>query len=252
MIGRVKIKTTASTSNVIFTNTERGFYDMIISIQNSLVNQTINIYDTEGNLVTEDPIPLNQSAKIIIKDVKIGKISFSDPNSYLIVISYTVKVTASGIPYIDIDYASANTVLSSAVEQQNIWQPLDNVSSIPVPSGKKWIIKSVQVYWTASETATQYVQFGLIPNGELVIPGSYTLIQQSISATSGDTYSAIWSVYAETSNFAMEQNSANNIYTFAMPKELEAYNSGYSLIAYSSEPTNTIFREVEYVEVNIQ
>ena len=99
-----KVKTVNSTSTVTFRNTSGSYYDMIISVQNQTIDQSINITDTEGNLVTENPIVLTVPAKVILKDVQVGTITFSDSNSYSIIISYLVKESASGIPYIDVDY----------------------------------------------------------------------------------------------------------------------------------------------------
>ncbi|MHB8303967.1 MAG: hypothetical protein ACYDC6_14230 [Acidobacteriaceae bacterium] len=107
-----KIKTVASTSKVDFQNISHSYYDMIISIQSSTINQTITMVDTEGINITEQPIVLTRSLKIIMKDQKIGSISFSDPNSYTIIISYSIKREAAGIPFIDFDYSTANTSVS--------------------------------------------------------------------------------------------------------------------------------------------
>ena len=108
-----RVKTVSSTSSVDFRNTSGAYYDMIISVQNQAINQSINITDTEGNLITEQPVVLTTSVKIILKDVKIGSILFSDTNSYNIIISYIVKREASGIPYIDFDYSTGNQNINS-------------------------------------------------------------------------------------------------------------------------------------------
>jgi hypothetical protein len=103
-----KIKTVSSTSKVDFQNISNSYYDMIISIQYSPVNQSINFVDTEGNQINDQPIVLTQSCKIILKDIQLGSISFSDPYIYSILISYSVKRESQGIPYIDFDFATAN------------------------------------------------------------------------------------------------------------------------------------------------
>ena len=82
-----KIKITASTSIINFMNISNSYYDMIISIQNSAVNQSVTMKDTEGNDITEQPVVLTTSVKIILKDVKIGSILFYDTTSYNIIIS---------------------------------------------------------------------------------------------------------------------------------------------------------------------
>ena len=75
-----KVKTVNSTSTVTFRNTSGSYYDMIISVQNQTIDQSINITDTQGNLITENPIVLTVPAKVILKDVQVGTISFSDAN----------------------------------------------------------------------------------------------------------------------------------------------------------------------------
>ena len=99
-----KVKTVNSTSTVTFRNTSGSYYDMIISVQNQTIDQSISITDTQGNLITENPIVLTVPVKVILKDVQLGTITFSDSNSYSIIISYLVKESANGIPYVDIDY----------------------------------------------------------------------------------------------------------------------------------------------------
>lgn len=252
MIGKIKVKTVSSTSDVDFRNTSNGYYDMIIMIQNTLVSQTINITDVEGNLITEQPMILTNSGKIIIKDIKIGSISFSDTNSYNIIISYIIKSEPSGIPYIDIDYSTGNiSVADSALSLKSVSSSFVNsiLYSLPVPSGKIWKIRSIAMEYKASVTQTNYWEISIIPPTALADYNSvYALLLPTIDATEGDIYSLLLSTSSP------DQSSSKLVNTtyqsrYILYKEIEV-NSNYSVYMESGEPTNNTDFTIEYEEVN--
>ena len=125
-----KVKTVNSTSTVTFRNTSGSDYDMIISVQNQTIDQSISITDTQGNLITEHPIVLTVPAKVIVKDVQVGTITFSDTNSYSIIISYLVKESANGIPYMDIDYQNGYIYTQEVGTPQLIKATTDTIYTV--------------------------------------------------------------------------------------------------------------------------
>lgn len=157
-----KIKTVNSTSTVTFTNISGSFYDMIIMIQSISINQTIVMKDTEGNDITENPLYVNQSCKIVCKDIKIGSISFLDPSVYNIFISYTVKRISSSDPYIDIDYATAFSLpalssyfSSNMVSDVTVSSTFEISNLLPaLLPGLKYRITQIGFSFTASSTAS--------------------------------------------------------------------------------------------------
>jgi hypothetical protein len=201
----VKIKSVSSTGTVDFRNTSKSYYDMIIMIQNSVVNQTITIKDTQGNEITEQPINIVKSAKIILKDIKIGSITFADSNTYSVVISYSVKLESSGIPYIDIDYQTGYQTTSqySVPIVLNTSFPVNAYLSIGPPKGQAWKIKYITMSWTAGATATVYPVARIYSSGETVVSSGLTYQRDGntdniplnniiyiyeLSETSGDIY----------------------------------------------------------------
>ena len=244
-----KIKTTPSTSTVTFTNISGSYYDMIISIQSTTINQTISMKDTEGNDITEQPIILTRSVKIILKDQKIGSMSFSDANSYTIIISYSVKREASGIPYIDFDYSTANTY-NQIVNNPNIYVNSFKSQTVltPVPQGKMWKIKSISLSFEASTTAT-YVLFIIMqpPSQTFLVPVVTNVISYStLAVTSSDTYDIYYSVYA-TDLASTDMGSSNYTSVFNLPHPIELYYN-WSLYIQSDEPTNGTSINIIYTE----
>lgn len=249
-----RVKTVSSTSNVDFRNTSNGYYDMIIMVQNTLVSQSINITDTEGNSITEEPIVLNNSAKIILKDIKIGSISFSDTNSYNIIISYTVKTELSGIPYIDIDYSTGNIEVSGTTTKLSTYQNTFTALSItenPVPPGKLWKIKSIAMQFVASATATYKFKIANIPPTNITNSNfaAYSIFDVSVDVTEGDIYSILLSEYATTQ--ASTEDSSIYLSSQRLYHALYIDTTYLGLFLQSDEPTNTTYYTIEYEEVNI-
>ena len=188
-----KIKITASTSIVNFMNISNSYYDMIISIQNSAVNQSVTMKDTEGNDITEQPVVLTTSVKIILKDVKIGSILFSDTNSYNIIISYIVKREASGIPYIDFDYSTGNQNINSTRKIYDFYSYSSGsfnsttfAASDFVPNGYIAHILGIFFEWDAKTTnSTTNIGLGIYVNG---VPNLYPVGYTTMNITSGDHY----------------------------------------------------------------
>ena len=188
-----KIKITASTSIVNFMNISNSYYDMIISIQNSAVNQSVTMKDTEGNDITEQPVVLTTSVKIILKDVKIGSILFSDTNSYNIIISYIVKREASGIPYIDFDYSTGNQNINSTRKIYDFYSYSSGsfnsttfAASDFVPNGYIAHILGIFFEWSAGTTnSTTEIGLYLQVNSSAK---SFLVGYTNMNITSGDTY----------------------------------------------------------------
>lgn len=249
-----KIKTVNSTSTVTFTNISGSYYDMIINIQSTTINQSIIIKDTEGNDITEQPIVLTRSVKIILKDQKIGYISFADTNSYTIIISYSVKREASGIPYIDFDYSTSNVYSQNIKKPATYQQTFTKDTTItPIPSGKMWKIKSIAMAFKSSTTETNYIAISIIPPNNFVGPSTdlvtatnvYTILFDGVSVTSGDIYSVLLSTI--TINKSSFLNG--NVYTTLqiLPTEIELF-SGYGVFLQSDEPANVTSYTIEYTE----
>ena len=251
-----KIKTVASTSKVDFQNVSRSFYDMIIMIQNPSVDQTINFVDIEGNQINDQPIILSQSCKIILKNQQIGSLTFSDSNIYNIIISYSVRRESLGIPYIDIDYASAN-VFTQNLKKPSTYQNTfkDYVLISPVPAGKAWKIKSIAMLFEASATQTDYLavaiippnningQYGLVANDE----NTYQIYADSLAATSGDDYSLLLSTI--TQNQAVSLQGGTHTIASLLPSEIEVFEN-YGIYLQTTELTNLTYYTIEYTEEN--
>ena len=188
-----KIKITASTSIVNFMNISNSYYDMIISIQNSAVNQSVTMKDTEGNDITEQPVVLTTSVKIILKDVKIGSILFSDTNSYNIIISYIVKREASGIPYIDFDYSTGNQNINSTRKIYDFYSYSSGSfnsttfsASDFVPNGYIAHILGIFFEWSAGTTnSSTHIGLELNVNN---LGNPYLIGYTTMDITGGDLY----------------------------------------------------------------
>lgn len=250
-----RVKTVSSTSSVDFRNTSGAYYDMIISVQNQTIDQSINITDTEGNLITEQPIVLTVPAKVILKDVKVGTLSFSDSNAYNIIISYIVKDVSSGIPYVDIDYQNGY-IYSQEVGSPNVINTTftaDTYYTVSPPAGKKWILRSIVLTWTAAATQTDYPQIQIYPNeissnSSNVSEGSLNLLYTSLSVTEGDIYVVSAAKYIQS----MSNVSIHGIEATQQPVSggFELYpNETLSLFVELETATATAY--ISYIEVNL-
>ena len=248
-----KVKTVSSTSTVTFRNTQGSYYDMIISVQNQTINQTISITDTEGNTITEDNIILTVPAKVILKDVQVGTITFSDSNSYNVIISYIVKTTASGIPYIDVDYQNGYTYSQETGTPTVLTKTFtgDVVTTISPPSGKKWILRSLTLTWTAAATVTDYPQIQIYPTNSIASKfqdGVLNLYFDGISVTAGDMYALDLSKYVQT------RSSQLIVYPYvtelAIPSGFEIYDTE-TLSLFINNESATVSLYLSYIEVNV-
>ena len=246
-----RVKTVSSTSSVDFRNTSGAFYDMIISIQNQTINQSITILDTEGNEITEQPIVLTVPAKVILKDVKIGSISFSDSNSYSVIISYVVKENATGIPYVDIDYQNGYVYAQETGTPNLLKQTFTSSTGFTVspPSGKKWILRSIILTWTADATQTDYPQIQIIPS-ELTFGNDsvLNLYFGSLSVTAGNYYGV------DLAKYVQSRSSSNIVDIYITEQTVTAGFELYSnekLQLFIGEETATITAYITYIEVNL-
>ena len=248
-----KVKTVSSTSTVTFRNTSGSYYDMIISVQNQTISQSISITDTQGNLITENPIVLTVPAKVILKDVQVGTITFSDTNSYSIIISYLVKESANGIPYVDIDYQNGYIYTQETGTPSVLTENFkaDDGYTISPPSGKKWILRSLAVIWTAGATQTDYPQVQIYPsstiNAQFVV-GLLNLYFGSLSVTAGDPYALDLAPYVQSRSSTL----VNYPYTTeqAVPNGFELYDTE-TLKVYIGEEGTTATLYLSYIEVNL-
>ena len=250
-----RVKTVSSTSSVDFRNTSGAYYDMIISVQNQTIDQSINITDTEGNLITEQPIALTVPAKVILKDVKIGTISFSDSNSYNIIISYIVKEVSTEIPYINIDYQNGYIYSQETGEPKLISTTFtaDTYYTVSPPAGKKWILRSIIMSWTAAATQTDYPQIQIYPtevssNSQTIAEGSLNILYTSLSVTEGDVYVISAAKYIQS----MSNVSLHGIEATQQPVQggFELYpNETLSLFVELETATATAY--ISYIEVNL-
>ena len=248
-----KVKTVSSTSTVTFRNTQGSYYDMIISIQNQTINQSITITDTEGNNVTENPIVLTVPAKVILKDVQVGTITFSDSNSYNVIISYIVKTTVSGIPYIDIDYQSGFIYTQETGTPTVLTKTFtgDVVTTISPPSGKKWILRSLTLTWTAAATGTDYPQIQIYPTSTISSDFQDAVLNlyfDGISVTSGDKYALDLSKYVQARSSQVIE--APYVTEVAVPSGFEIYDTETLSLIVGSE-TNDVTVYISYIEVNV-
>ena len=250
-----KVKTVSSTSTVTFRNTSGSYYDMIISVQNQTISQSISITDTQGNLITENPIVLTVPAKVILKDVQVGTISFSDANSYSIIISYLVKESANGIPYVDIDYQNGYIYTQETGAPATMTQSFvaDESSSITPPSGKKWILRSLTLTWTAAATTTDYPRVQIYPV-DIISSGDQTsvlnLYAASLSVTADDNYILDLAGYVQS-----RTNQQLGPYPYYVTEQtvssgFELYDTE-ALVVGIGEETATATLYLSYIEVNL-
>ena len=245
-----KVKTVNSTATVTFRNTSGSYYDMIISVQNQTIEQSISITDTQGNLITENPIVLTVPAKVILKDVQVGTITFSDANSYSIIISYLVKESANGIPYVDIDYQNGyiyTQETGAPLEIKETFTAKTGYAFIP-PSGKKWILRSLTVIWTAAATQTDYPQVQIYPHETFA--GVLNLYYSSLSVTAGDNYALDLARYVQSRSSTLIENTNTYITEQTVPGGFELYDTETLNVFVASETaTATVF--LSYIEVNL-
>ena len=247
-----KVKSVDSTSTVTFRNTAGSFYDMIISVQNQTINQSITILDTEGNLITENPIVLTVPAKVILKDVKIGSITFSDTNIYNVVVSYITKDTASGIPYVDIDYQNGYIYAQETGIPKAISTSFTNSTySVSPPSGKKWILRNIMMTWEAAATVNDFPQVQIVPSGldlTLVETTAYNLFYDSLAVTAGDSYIVDLARYVQSRS--SQEIGSQYVTEQTVPGAFELY-SNENLVLNVGNETNQIDVYVTYIEVNL-
>ena len=212
-----KIKITASTSIVNFMNISNSYYDMIISIQNYAVNQSVTMKDTEGNDITEQPVVLTTSVKIILKDVKIGSILFSDTTSYNIIISYIVKREASGIPFIDFDYSTGNQNINSTRKIYDFYSYSSGsfnsttfAASDFVPNGYIAHILGIFFGWIAGTTnSSTHIGLELNVNN---LGNPYLIGYTTMDITDGDLYNcAIGESITSNTPIALSEISLNGL-----------------------------------------
>ena len=251
-----KVKTVSSTSTVTFRNTQGSYYDMIISIQNQTINQSISITDTEGNNVTENPIVLTVPAKVILKDVQVGSITFSDSNSYNVIISYIVKTTASGIPYIDVDYQNGYTYTQEVSVPTILQKTISGGTpyNVQPPSGKKWKIRNITIGWEASATQTDIVQVQIFPNisnyGYIDWAVPLNVVYDSISVTANDIYIVDMSEYVQSRSGVTVGVSSLTEQT--VNGSFELYSTENLRIIVNNEASTTdIYIVISYIEVNV-
>ena len=245
-----KVKTVNSTSTVTFRNTSGSYYDMIISVQNQTIDQSINITDTQGNLITENPIVLTVPAKVILKDVQVGTITFSDANSYSIIISYLVKESANGIPYVDIDYQNGYiyTQETGAPTETTVSFTASGGHAFIPPTGKKWILRSLVISWQAAATQTDYPTVQIYP--EKTIAGVLNLYYGSLSVTAGDNYALDLARYVQSRSSTLITNTNTYLTEQTVPGSFELYdNETLNVFIASETATATLY--LSYIEVNL-
>ena len=245
-----KVKTVSSTATVTFRNTSGSYYDMIISVQNQTIDQSISITDTQGNLITENPIVLTVPAKVILKDVQVGTISFSDANSYSIIISYLVKESANGIPYVDIDYQNGYiyTQETGAPTETTVSFTASTGHAFVPPTGKKWILRSLVIFWQAAATQTDYPQVQIYP--EKTIAGVLNLYYGSLSVTAGDDYALDLARYVQSRTSTLITNTNTYLTEQTVPGSFELYDNE-TLNVFIAGETATATLYLSYIEVNL-
>jgi hypothetical protein len=245
-----KVKTVSSTATVTFRNTSGSYYDMIISVQNQTISQSISITDTQGNLITENPIVLTVPAKVILKDVQVGTISFSDSNSYSIIISYLVKESANGIPYVDIDYQNGYiyTQETGAPTETTVSFTASGGHAFIPPTGKKWILRSLVISWQAAATQTDYPTVQIYP--EKTIAGVLNLYYGSLSVTAGDDYALDLSRYVQSRTSTLITNTNTYLTEQTVPGSFELYDNE-TLNVFIAGETATATLYLSYIEVNL-
>ena len=245
-----KVKTVNSTSTVTFRNTSGSHYDMIISVQNQTISQSINITDTQGNLITENPIVLTVPAKVILKDVQVGTITFSDANSYSIIISYLVKESANGIPYVDIDYQNGYiyTQETGAPSEISASFTASSGHALIPPTGKKWILRSLVITWQAAATQTDYPEVQIYAHE--TIAGVLNLYYGSLSVTAGDNYALDLARYVQSRSSTLIENTNTYITEQTVPGGFELYDTETLNVFVASE-TATATLYLSYIEVNL-
>ena len=253
-----RVKTTDSSSTVTFRNTSGSYYDMIISVQNKTVNQTITIQDTEGNLITENDIVLLIPAKVILKDVQLGSITFDDSNSYNITISYVVKESATGIPYIDLDYQNGYTYTQN-IETPTVYGSVvtaSTVISLSPPPGTKWLIHSILMYWEAGATQTDIVAGQIVPQtgsgiAQPYLQASDLFAYESLSVTANDLYVVSLGEFLQslTGKSITIGTDTYNVNQYVIPKAFYLSDNETLNVSIASESSKAQFY-VQYTEVS--
>lgn len=262
-VNQTKIKVTPSTSTVNFNNTAHAFYDMIITVQSISISQTINIYDVEGNLINDKPLYFNYPIKIILKDVALGSISFSDVNNYNVILSYVIKSSPEGITYIDfINETSVHPVISTGAVYipengftGNItidYSTLLSNANVTNPYSLI-LIQAIYYSYTSSTTGTYTNMIGIDysnysgsiysfePTGEGTFPGLIGSFNTSV--TSGDLYAVNLNQSIYQSGTGVYNN--RNYTLFPLPVPIAIVN-GESLFIVDGESTNTSTLIISY------
>jgi hypothetical protein len=236
-MNQVKIKVTNSTSTVDFNNTSHAFYDMIITIQNVSVSQTVNIYDVEGNLINDQPLAFYYPIKIVLKDVPLGSITFEDVNVYNVILSYVIKSNPDGISYIDfINETSVHPSVSihSGYQETFTGGTFIEYSTLLANAGVSdtnsvILIKSIYYYYTASTSGT-YVNEVSVPEGL----NQKIIDYFSVPVTSGDSYTI--SINQSVYQYVTAQAGAGTIILVPLPSPIVLRDAYLSII--DGETTN--------------
>ena len=239
-----------STSNVDFRNTSGSYYDMIITISNNIVNQSITIYDTEGNLITKNPVIFTVNGRMVLKDVRIGTIEFSDTNSYNIYISYVVKRESSGIPYIELQYSNYISNQTKIFDTSLSGTGLSILMS-DILANSQGKLRYISIYWIAAATQTDNFtiyksiydsSFETLDGGSYVYPNSL-VYNGSIDVTESDIYGLVIAPSsANASNVGSSKATIGDVNTLAANWSFANCNpitlSPYDKLNFSTNETN--------------
>jgi len=238
IVNQTKIKVTPSTSTINFNNTSHAYYDMIITIQNISISQAINIYDVEGNIINDKPLTFNYPIKIILKNVALGSISFSDINVYDVILSYVIKSNPEGVPYIDfITETSVHPTIpvNSFYQTEFSLQTTIDFSTLLANAGitnKNSIIsiQSIVYYYTASATNSYENTLAVLNTGTNT--AAY-IDNFNTSVTSGD----VWVFTFNSSIYEFQTITGSNQVLIPLPNPIIISN-GQGLYILSDEDTN--------------
>ena len=165
------------------------------------------------------------------------------------VVSYITKDTASGIPYVDIDYQNGYIYAQETGAPTLKSFTFTGNYRISPPAGKKWILRSITVTWVAAVTQTDYPQFQIYPsNFNDISVSALNLYFGTLDVTAGDTYIVDLAEYVQSrassligSDYTTEQ---------VVPNKFELYDTEIFGILIGNE-TATITAYLSYIEVNL-
>ena len=202
-------------------------------------------------VIVQPNVDSNGNPQPMVYDSDTGKV-IVDHDRYILNGSNRVL---AGIPYINIDYQNGYTYNQEVGSPNLITSTFtaDTYYTVSPPAGKKWILRSIIMSWTAAATQTDYPQIQIYPtevssNSQTIAEGSLNILYTSLSVTEGDVYVISAAKYIQS----MSNVSLHGIEATQQPVSggFELYpNETLSLFVELETATATAY--ISYIEVNL-